>query len=107
MKRVLGQLLTYWGKKLQGKALPQALAQPSYRTSFSDAWRKHREPTDRELLAELKNTAWTCAAINAAVCANFPPRLYVKTAGNQPRPKCAVKALGHTHPLVLRHKGLA
>jgi HK97 family phage portal protein len=107
MKNAIGRWLTALGHRLQGKALPQALAQPSYRSSFIDAWRKHREPTDRELLAELKNTAWTCASINAAVCASFPPRLYVKTAPYQPRPKCATKALSHSHSLVLWHKGLA
>ena len=40
----------------------------------------------------MKNTAWTCASINAAVCASFPPRLYITTTPDQPRPKCLTKA---------------
>ena len=60
---------------------------------FIDAYRRNRSPTPNEILAELKNTAWTCASLNAAVCASFPPRLYVITQPNQPRPKCLTKAL--------------
>jgi HK97 family phage portal protein len=40
-------------------------------------------------MAELKGTAWTCASINASVCASFPPRLFVRTSPGQARPKCA------------------
>ncbi len=53
-----------------------------------DAYRKHRAPSANDLLAELKNTAWTCAGINASVCAAFAPRLYVRTEPGQPRPRC-------------------
>jgi HK97 family phage portal protein len=63
-------------------------------TTFVDLYRQNRNPTPNELLAELKGTAWTCASINAAVCASFPPRLYVTTAHNQPRPKCGTRPLG-------------
>src|SRR5262245_61171082 len=52
-----------------------------------------RPPTPLELLAELKSTAWTCASLNAAVCASFPPRLYVRTAGGQPAPRTRTRAL--------------
>lgn len=38
--------------------------------------RRAHAPTAGELLAELKNTAWTCAALNAAACAAHPPRLF-------------------------------
>src|SRR5205085_1510433 len=61
--------------------------------SFIDAYRRHREPTAAELLGELKNTAWTCAAINAACCANYPPRLYVTTRLGQRKARCETKAL--------------
>jgi HK97 family phage portal protein len=44
-------------------------------------------------LAELKNTAFTCASINAAVCAAYPPRLYVATHSGQSTPKCLTKRL--------------
>lgn len=63
-------------------------------TNFVDSLKRHRQPAPNELLAELKATAWTCATINAAVCAAFPPRLYVTTSAHQPEPKCATKALG-------------
>jgi HK97 family phage portal protein len=52
-----------------------------------------REPTSHELLAELKNTAFACASINAAVCAAHPPRLYVATHESQPRPRVATRGL--------------
>ncbi len=57
--------------------------------------RHRRQPTPAELLYELKNTVFTCASINAATCAAFPPRLYVATYENQPAPKCATRALPH------------
>ncbi len=59
-----------------------------------DAYRRHRAPTAGELLGELKNTAWTCASINAAVCAAFPPRLYVTTGREQAPPRCGTRGLG-------------
>jgi HK97 family phage portal protein len=46
-----------------------------------------------ELLTELKNTAWTCASINAAVCASFPPHLYVTTAAGQARPRVRTRSV--------------
>lgn len=58
-----------------------------------DAYRRHRAPSPAELLGELKSTAWTCASINAAVCAALPPRLYVATGTGQPAPRCATRAL--------------
>src|SRR5262249_20022471 len=72
--------------------------------------KRTREPTPNELLAELKGAAWTCASINAAACASFPPRLYVKTLGTQPAPKCATRPIGaavekrlRTAPHLLAH----
>jgi HK97 family phage portal protein len=56
---------------------------------FIDAYKRHRAPTAKELLEELKNTAWVCASINASACASFPPGLYVSTKPKtQPLPKC-------------------
>ena len=76
------------------KGMPYALAGSQWSgTSFVDSFQRNRQPTPNEILAELKNTAWTCASINAATCANYPPRLYVITEHNQPRPKCLTKAL--------------
>jgi HK97 family phage portal protein len=62
-------------------------------TTFTDLFRRNREPTPNELLAELKGSAWTCASLNAAVCAAFPPRLYVATFPNQPQARCLTRAL--------------
>jgi HK97 family phage portal protein len=56
-----------------------------------DAYRRLREPSARELFAELKNTVWTCAALNASTCASFPPRLYVLTRQGDPAPKCLTR----------------
>jgi HK97 family phage portal protein len=58
-----------------------------------DALRRGRKPTAGELLAELKGAAWTCASINASVCAAHPPRLFVRTAAGQARPRCLVRSL--------------
>jgi HK97 family phage portal protein len=66
-------------------------------TSFTDAYRRNRNPTPNELLAELKGVAWSCASLNASVCAAYPPRLFVATAPDQPRPRCRTRAL---HPAV-------
>ena len=49
-----------------------------------DAFRRMRPPTATDLLGELKNTAWTCASINAAVCAAYPPRLYAARSAEEP-----------------------
>src|SRR5262249_4398636 len=62
-------------------------------TTFTDTWRRNREPTPNELLGELKGTAWTCASLNAAVCAAYPPRLYVATYPDQPPARCLTRAL--------------
>jgi HK97 family phage portal protein len=56
-----------------------------------DAYRRRLAPTGYELLCELKNTAWTCASINAAVCAASPPKLYVQTNPGQPAPRCLTR----------------
>ena len=60
---------------------------------WADHYRRLREPTARELLDEMKNVAFACASINAAVCAAHPPRLYVKTRPGQAKAKCLTKAL--------------
>src|SRR6516162_7145581 len=83
--------LAHW---VRPKNMPYVLAGPQWTgTSYVDSFRRTRNPTPNEILAELKNTAWTCASINAAVCANYPPRLYVITEHNQPRPRCLTKTL--------------
>lgn len=85
----LGKTLVRTGCWLLSKAAPQALLGTQWSgTSAIDVYRRHRNPTPNELLAELKGTAWSCASINASICATYPPSLYVITQHNQPRPRC-------------------
>jgi HK97 family phage portal protein len=88
--------LAHWlsPEALSPKAMPPALAGPQWSgTSYVDAYKRNRAPTPNELMAELKNTAWACASINAAVCASNPPQLYVATQEGQPAPKCLTRPL--------------
>src|SRR5438552_18007004 len=89
--------LTHWlRRKSSPSYLPSAQAAPAL-----DAYRRQRAPTPIELLGELKNTAWSCASINAAACASFAPKLYVSTSNGQPKPRCL------THPVdAITHKRL-
>src|SRR5690242_2084845 len=76
------------------KAMPPALLGGQWTgTGFVDAYKRNRNPTPNELMAELKGTAWGCVSINAAVCANYPPKLFVATRPGQAPPKCLTKAL--------------
>jgi HK97 family phage portal protein len=71
-------------------------------TSFLDSYRRNRNPTPNELMAELKGAAWTCASINAAVCAAYSPRLYVTTQSGEPTPRCLTRSLDRTTERRLR-----
>jgi HK97 family phage portal protein len=94
MRRLLAKALHRLANWLTPKALPVSLAGNQWTGStFVDVYKRNRSPTPNELLAELKSTAWTCASINAAVCANYGPHLYVVTEHHQPRPKCAVQMI--------------
>jgi HK97 family phage portal protein len=94
MRTLLAKTLLRLAQWVRPKGMPSVLAGGQWTgTSFVDSYKRNRQPTPNELLTELKNTAWTCAGINAAVCASYPPRLYVITEHNQPQPKCATKAL--------------
>jgi len=82
--------LSRWlGRLVQRRAVPVAPT-PSA-GPLLDPSRGLREPTPSELLAELRNTAWTCATLNAAVCASHPPRLFVQTAPGQADPLCRTR----------------
>jgi hypothetical protein len=61
--------------------------------SFTDAYRRNRNPTPSELLGELKGTAWTCASLNASVCAAYPPRLFAATNDGQVPSRWPVRTL--------------
>src|SRR3954454_23792560 len=63
------------------------------RPSFVDAYRRLRTPSAHDLLAELKNTAYACATLNASACATYPPRLFVSTRRGDPAPRCLTRAL--------------
>lgn len=94
MRTFLANTLASLARRLRPKSAPSALLGPQWTgTSFLDSFQRNREPTPTELLAELKNTAFACASINAAVCASFPPRLFVATQANQPMARCLTRAL--------------
>jgi HK97 family phage portal protein len=94
MRHALATALHRVAAWLSPKAMPTALTGGQWTgTSFVDAYRRNRNPTPNELLAELKGTAWTCASLNAGVCASFPPRLYVATHPGQSEARCLKKAL--------------
>jgi hypothetical protein len=88
------RFLRHFALWLARKALPSSLAGSQWTgTTFTDLWRRNREPAPNELQAELKGTAWTCASLNAAVCAAYPPRLYVSTTADQPVARCLTRPL--------------
>jgi HK97 family phage portal protein len=94
MRSLLATALHRLARWLHPKAVPYVLTGGQWSgTSYVDAYQRNRQPSPNELLAELKNTAWTCSSINAAVCANYPPRLYVVTHPGQASPKCLTRAL--------------
>ncbi len=105
MRALLVHTLERLARWLAAKAIPTSLAGNQWTgTTFVDVFKRTRNPTPNELMAELKNTAFTCASINAAVCAAFPPRLYVATYdANQPVARCRCRALDRQTEQRLRH----
>lgn len=94
MRSFLANTLEHLSRWLRPKMTVAALrAYPGWGSDHIDSYRRMRQPSPPELLAELKNTAWACASINAAVCANNPPQLFVATQDGQAAPKCLTKAL--------------
>ncbi len=94
MRTLLADTLLALARFVQPKSVPRVLTGTQWSGGmFTDAYQRHRLPTPNELLQELKGVAWTCASINAAVCANYPPRLYVTTSTGQARPKCLTRSL--------------
>ncbi len=88
----MNTLLQRFARWLMRKTTPGSLV-PQSAPNFLDAFRQRRQPTQIELLAELKSTAWACASINSAVCASLPPQLLVMTGPNQAPPRCATRKL--------------
>ncbi len=96
MRQLLANTLQRIAAWLSPRAMPSVLAGQQWSgTHYVDAYKRTRNPTPNELMAELKNTAWACASINAAVCASNPPQLYVATQEGQPVPRCLTRDL---HP---------
>ncbi len=90
----MNALLHSLARWLYRKTAPQAVAAGGHAGGFTDAFNRKRPPTPQELLNELKNTAWTCASINAATCAEYAPKLYVTTdPRTQAKAKVPTKAL--------------
>ena len=82
------------GEKKAGPAPAALMGRQWSGTSFIDSFKRERNPTPNELMAELKNTAFTCATINAGVCASFHPRLYVATSNTvQAQARCFTKPI--------------
>src|SRR5438445_1072688 len=103
MRATLATALNRFAHWLHPKAVPPSLTGSQWSgTGFVDAYKRERNPTPNEQLAELKNTAFTCASINAAVCAAYSPRLYVATHPDQPQPKCLTRRLERTSEERLR-----
>ncbi len=90
MKTLLHRFVRWLMKRTGPSFLTPA---PSLGQFAIDAYRRLRTPTPAELLTELKNTAWSCASINAAACASYPPRLFVTTAKGQTPPRCRTRPL--------------
>jgi HK97 family phage portal protein len=105
MRALLAHTLQRIARWLAPKTVPASLTGGQWSgPTFLDAYRRQRNPTPNELLAELKNTAFTCASINAAVCAAHPPKLYVATHdATQPLPRCLCQALDRRTEHRLRH----
>jgi len=81
-------------RALQAKHVPSALTGDQWTGSnYIDSWKRTRNPSPNELLEELKGTAWTCASINAAVCASNPPALYVASTAGDQGAKCRTRAV--------------
>src|SRR5205823_8152802 len=105
MRTTIAAAFSRLARWLHTKYVPPGLAGSQWTgTGFVDAYKRERNPTPNEQLAELKNTAFTCASINAAVCAAYSPRLYVATHANQPQPKCLTRTLDRTSEERLRSR---
>ncbi len=105
MRALLADTLQRLARWLNAKGAPPVLTSGQWSgSSFVDSYKRNRTPSANELMAELKNTAFTCATINAGVCASYPPRLYVATHAGQPAPKCATRPLDPATDKRLRAK---
>lgn len=93
MRQRLARLLSTAAAALAPDRKAAAPAPTLTPAGWANRTRTRRAPTDWDLLAELKNTAYSCAKLNAAVCASYKPRLYVKVGSHRERPKCLTRRL--------------
>ena len=93
MRSLLHRLATWLARKTAPAVVRLG---GSDRPSFVDAYRRVRTPSALDLLAELKNTAYACASLNAGVCASYPPRLFVSSRPGDPEPRCLTRRLTAT-----------
>ena len=100
-------LLFRLARWLARKTAPPAMRNGAPNTlPFADAYRRLRSPSPLDLLAELKNTAYACASLNAAVCASFPPKLYAGTRPGEQSPRSHTRPLSSVHRAALVASGL-
>jgi HK97 family phage portal protein len=94
MRAALAQTLSRLARWIRPKHAPASLTGNQWTgTSFLDSYHRNRQPNANDLLSELKGTAWTCATLNASVCAAYPPRLYVATHEGQAHARCLTRSL--------------
>ena len=104
MRSLLHRLASWLARKTAPGVIRNAMPE---RPGFVDTYRRVRAPTPHELLAELKNVAYACASLNAAVCATYPPRLYVSTHPGEETPRCLTRSLSAPEQRrLLAHPGL-
>src|SRR5262249_44403665 len=90
MRSLLHRLALWLARKTAPAAGRHGLGD---RPAFLDAYRRLRNPSAQDLLAELKDTAYARGGLKASVCAPVPPRLYVSTRPGEPAPRCLTRAL--------------
>jgi HK97 family phage portal protein len=93
MRELLHRLASWLARKTAGNP-PRALTGGQWSgTLYTDSYKLNRVPNANEMVAELKGVAWTCASLNASVCASYPPRLYVTTREGQPAARCPTRPI--------------
>lgn len=89
------ELLAAMATKSTTGAPPRVPAAGDSSWGTIDHFRKIKEPKPADLLAQLKGIAYACATLNASVCAQHRPRLYVVTNKGAAAPKCPTRPLDH------------
>lgn len=95
MRNLIAKSLSWLAGKIQTKAAARTMTfgGGSLSSGAVDRYGRIKEPSQSDLMRELRGVAWACASVNAAVCASYYPRLYVATHEGQGKPKTITKAL--------------